>query len=97
MARVVTVISGEKIEQGRSFTDEAVCCVEINQGCFLEEDGEDQFEDGTCIDGPDGTLCETCDLSFYQTTNLYVDNTAFQSGIPSKTVLGELMNQFSAP
>ena len=30
LARVVTVIFGEKIEQGRSFTDDATCCIEIN-------------------------------------------------------------------
>ena len=77
LARIVTVVFGEKIEQSRSLTDDAVCCVEINLGCFQEEDGEDQFDDGTCIEGPEGTLCETCDLSFYKTTNLYATSTAF--------------------
>ena len=33
VARVVTVITGERIETSRAFVGDDVCCVEIMQGC----------------------------------------------------------------
>ena len=59
------------METGRVFVGDDVCCVELGQGCELIPavitDGDDQIEDGTCIPG-DNNPCETCDLSFYETT-----------------------------
>ena len=98
MARVVTVIEGERIETGRVFVGDEVCCVELGLGCDLIEDdpaitdGDDQFEDGTCIEG-ENNPCETCDLSFYETT---VYNFLFP--IPSTTVVSDvLMTEEGAP
>ena len=86
VARVVTVIEGEPMETGRIFVGDDRCCVELGQGCDLIDaditDGDDQFEDGTCIPG-ENNPCETCDLSFYETT-VYT----FPS-FPTSTVVGD--------
>ena len=96
VARVVTVIEGERTEVDREFVGDDVCCVELNQGCepILDDiiDGDDQFEDGTCIPG-ENNPCETCDLSFYETT-IY----RFLFPIEPTTVVGdELMTEMGAP
>jgi hypothetical protein len=95
LARIVTVIEGERTETGRVFVGDNVCCVELGLGCDLIEadivDGDDHFEDGTCIVG-ENNPCETCDLSFYETT---IYNFFFP--IPSITVVSdELMTEEGA-
>ena len=95
MARVVTVIEGERIETSTNLVSDDVCCVEIMQGCAAKEGGNDQFEDGTCIDGE--VLCETCDLTFFTTTNFFTQAN-IDNGSPPKNVAGdELMTQLGAP
>ena len=41
IARVVTVIEGERMETSSNLVSDDVCCVEIMQGCALEEPGND--------------------------------------------------------
>ena len=82
------------METGRVFVGDDVCCVELGLGCDLIDadiaDGDDQFEDGTCIEG-ENNPCETCDLSFYETTVYNFPD------FPSTTVVGdELMTEEGA-
>ena len=65
------------------------------QGCDLVTNGQKEYVDGTCIDGE--VLCETCDLTFFETTEFYTSDDS-DGGDPSKIVVGdELMTQLGAP
>ena len=72
IARIITVVFGEREEVGRSFVGNEVCCLEIDEGCDTDEPGEDDFQDVVCIPGPDGP-CDTCNIQFFETTDFFVN------------------------
>ena len=71
-----TIQEGVPTEDFRITVDESECCLNIDRGCAHSQPGADVFVDGVCYDGLDGTLCETCDLSFYESTDFFSSTSA---------------------
>ena len=98
ISRVVTVVFGEPEEIAREFVSDEVCCDELGgEACPGEQPGEDNYIDGQCIDGADGTLCETCDLTFQRTTDFFSDPLAAVGSFVSSIVDPEVMMAFGQP
>ena len=55
------------------------------------------YTDGVCYDGVDGTLCETCDLSFYESTDFFSSISADPSAFIKNVVDTNLMTALSQP
>ena len=87
IARVVTVVFGTPEEQDRRFVSNDVCCAEIQEGCGGEDDGDDEFIDGSCNPGPNNP-CETCDLTFYE-SQIFFANPLDPIGSLLRRIIGE--------
>ena len=98
IARVVTLVFGEPEEIAREFVSNEVCCDELGgEACPGDRPGEDNYIDGRCIDGADGTLCETCDLTFQRTTDFFSDPLAAVGTFVNSIIDPEIMMAFGQP
>ena len=85
-------------EIAREFVSDEVCCDELGgEACPGEQPGEDNYIDGQCIDGADGTLCETCDLTFQRTTDFFSDPLAAVGSFVNSIIDPEIMMAFGQP
>ena len=98
LSRVITVVFGEPEEIGREFRSRDECCENIGgEACRGSEPGEDNYIDGMCIDGLDGTPCETCDLTFQKTTDFFLDPLAAIGSFVNTIIDPDIMMAFGQP
>ena len=95
IARIITVVFGDREETGRSFVGNDVCCLEIDEGCDEDEPGTDDFEDVVCIPGPTGP-CDTCNIQFYETTDFFVNPLGATADFVKNVVGLDLMTEEGA-
>ena len=95
IARVITVVFGDKTETGREFVGNDVCCLELDEGCDEDEPGTDDFQDVVCIPGPTGP-CDTCNIQFYETTDFFVNPLGATADFVKNVVGLDLMTEENA-